>query len=456
MIATEPLRAAVLEHLPAHLGQQRWSGTAGTAVVGVEPVWLDVVRSGDPLLVWALVEAELADGRRNRYQVFIGGRPASPGPRFLAGKERQILGMVPGDDGEIVLYDALVDPDLAIAVLHLTSPDTEVGVRRPIVLEHSNSSVVFDEAIILKVFRKILPGPNPDVVITRTLAERGCPHVQPSLGELERDGTHLAVLRPFLAGATQGWEIARTSVRDILASRLPPEESGGDLAADSARLGDTIASLHLCMTDAWGATPGRVSGWVDEMEAHLEALLAGPAGALDPDALDVAAVREHLAAARAVTDAGQEIRIHGDLHLAQVIEVDAGWVVIDFEGEPDRPPEARFTASSPLRDVAGVLRSYHYAAESGLAEWDRHNGDLAPLLAAWERRNRDAFMEGYLGHPGVDALLPAEPGARAALLAAFELDKAIYELGYELAHRPDMVPIPLAAIRRVVSHPVTT
>src|SRR5690606_2635104 len=137
---------------------------------------------------------------------------------FLHGKEREVIGLVPGSDGsDHLAYDALVDPDLAIAVLHLVDPDAEVEVRRPIVLEHSNSSIVVDERLILKRFRRIEQGPNPDVEITRELSERGSPHVLAPLAELRRDDTDLAVLREFIVGATEAWVLARASVRDVLA-----------------------------------------------------------------------------------------------------------------------------------------------------------------------------------------------------------------------------------------------
>ena len=456
MIAPDRLSALLVEHLPAHLARQRWSGAHGREIVSVEVVWLDLVRSEEPMLIWSLVEARFADGGSHRYQVFIGGRTAEPSPQFLDGKDRELLAAVPADTGDVVLYDALVDPDLAIAILHLTSPDTEVVVRRPIVLEHSNSSVVFDEATILKVFRKVEPGPNPDAEITRVLSQRGYEHVLPPLAELQRDGTDLAVLREFIVGATEGWKLARTSVRDVLASRLPPEESGGDLAPESARLGATIAGLHVAMADAWGTAPGDASAWVDQMDAHLDALVQGDAIGVDRAAFDRAAVRARLATARALGDAGSEIRIHGDLHLAQVIQADAGWIVLDFEGEPARRRDDRFTLSSPLRDVAGMLRSLHYAAATGLAEWDLGDDELLDLLALWEERNRAAFLEGYLGQEGVDALLPTDPNDRASLLAAFELDKAVYELGYELGHRPDKASIPLQGIDRLLRGPVPT
>lgn len=454
MIDPDHIPALLTEHLPDHLMRQRWSGAHERAIVATEVVWHDVLQLDEPLLVWSLVEVQFADGGSHRYQVFIGGRATEPPPPFLEGKDRQLLTVVPGRTHDVVLYDALVDPDLAIDILHLVAPEAEVEVRRPIVLEHSNSSVVFDEATILKIFRKVEPGPNPDVEITRVLAANGYEHVLPPLAELQRDGTDLAVLRDFIVGATEGWQLARTSVRDALASRLPPEESGGDLAPESARLGATIAGLHVAMAEAWGSTPGDASAWVDQMDTHLDELVHAGAADVDLNAFDPAAVRARLAAARACGDAGKEIRIHGDLHLAQVIQVDAGWIVLDFEGEPARRRDDRFTLSSPLRDVAGMLRSLHYAAATGLAEWDLGDDELRALLAAWEERNRDAFLEAYLAHEGIAALLPADRADLAALLAAFELDKAVYELGYELGHRPDMAAIPLQGIERLVGGPV--
>lgn len=451
MIAAADVAAVLRDKLPAHIGRQRWAGAGERGIRAVEVDWLELVEAGDPMLVWAVVVARFEDGGEQAYQVFVGGRPAEPACEFLEGKERELVGVATDDEGdEIVLYDALVDPDLAIAVLHLAAPDIEVEVRRPIVLEHSNSSVVFDESTILKIFRKVEPGPNPDVEITRVLAERGYEHVLPPLAELERDDTDLAVLREFLVGATEGWLLARTSVRDLLASRLAPEECGGDFGPDCERLGAVIGGLHMAMAGAWGTTDGDVAGWVGEMEAHLKEVL----GTGVPDelgALDVDAVADRYRRTRSPSGGGKQMRIHGDLHLAQVIRVDAGgWKVLDFEGEPARRRDERFTVSSPLRDVAGMLRSLHYAAATGLTEWDLDDRDLRELLEAWEQRNRAAFLDGYLGVEGVADLLPSDPADLRALLAAFELDKAIYELGYEIGHRPELAWIPLEGIDRLL------
>lgn len=442
------LLPVLLEHLPAHLARQRWSGAHDREITSVELRWHEVLRSHEPLLVWTVVRARFVDGDEQDYQLFLGARGAQPLPEFLHGKDRELVVLLPEDLGGLAVYDALVDPDLAIEVLHLVAPGTHVEVRRPLVLEHSNSSVVYDEAHILKVFRKVVAGPNPDVEITRVLAQRGYDHVLAPTAELKRDGIDLAVLREFLVGATEGWELARASVRDLLAGRLPPEESGADFAPDAERLGAVLAGLHLCMADAWGTQPADPAGWSKEMEANLHAVVAGGGEELTAS-LDPNLVGERFRALAALHDAGAQIRIHGDLHLAQVLKADAGWKILDFEGEPARRRDERFTSSSPLRDVAGMLRSLHYVAAMGLAEWG-DDPDLAALADQWEERNRAALLGAYLAAEGISALLPADAAALDLVLAAFELDKAVYEIAYELGHRPDHVSIPLAGVTRLL------
>jgi maltokinase len=464
-LATVP--ELLVEHLPQHLPRQRWSGAHDRAIRSVSVRWHEVVSDDDAVsLVWALVDVRFGadetgegDGEEHTFQLFVGLRPIDQQPEFLEGKDRELIAVVPcGDDVPVILYDALVDPDLAIAVLHLVAPEVEVEVRRPLVLEHSNSSIVFDEARILKIFRRVVPGPNPDVEITRVLSQRGYEHVLAPLAELRRDDTDLAVLRDFLVGAVEGWVLARTSVRDLLASRLPPEESGGDFAHDAERLGGIIAGLHLAMADAWGSAPGEAARWGDEMEAHLRDLLRDGGLQLHPTQLDTSAVVDRYQHLGQLDDVGAQLRIHGDLHLAQVIRADTGWFVLDFEGEPARRRDERFTTSSPLRDVAGMLRSFHYAAATGLAEWveaDREpDPELVALADAWDERSRCSFLAGYLAVEGIDALLPKGDDARDAVLAAFELDKAVYEVGYELGYRPDQAAIPLAGIDRLVRAPL--
>jgi maltokinase len=446
----------LIEQLPAHLSQQRWSGGQDRPFSTARFLWHEApCEEDDVALLWGLVEATRADdGEPATFQLFLGVRLADALPPFLQGKDRELVATLVIDDEPIVVYDALVDPDLAVSVLKMVDPDREVEVRRPLVLEHSNSSVVFDEAIILKLFRKVEPGPNPDVEITRVLAAAGVPHVLAPLADLRRDDTDLAVLREFLVGATEGWQLARTSMRDLLASRLPPEECGGDLAPDMERLGVALGELHAAMAAAFGTEPGDVAAWAGDMAEQLD-LVERSAKARDLLVeVDLDRVRRAYDDLVRLEDVGRQHRIHGDLHLAQVIRADASWRILDFEGEPARRRGDRFTVSSPLRDVAGLLRSLHYAAASGLIDWGDADDELVELADAWESRNRDALLDGYFGVEAVGPLLPADPAARTQVRRAFELDKAVYELGYELAYRPDLATIPAAGIARQVAHTV--
>ena len=201
--------------------------------------------------------------------------------------------------------------------------------------------------------------------------------------------------------------------------------------------------MHVAMADAFGRNRAEPAEWAAAIGAQIDALEPG-----DIDPRGPKAVLEQLAG----IDAGAAIRVHGDYHLGQVLRTDAGWYILDFEGEPARPLEQRRRATSPLKDVAGMLRSFHYA--SAVAATERDEAALEDLAAAWEHRNRQAFLRGYLRAAADGGILPPDPECVDLVLAAFELEKAVYELGYERAFRPDWVHIPLAALRRLTeSHP---
>ena len=219
-----------------------------------------------------VVDATLANGAEQRYQLFIGGRPAHPWPEFLEGKDRELLAVVPdGEGGEVVFYDALIDPDLAVDVLHLVAPDIEVEVRRPIVLEHSNSSVVFDERTILKVLRKVEPGPNPDVEIPRVLAERGYEHVLPPHRRAppRRHGPRGA---PRLPRGRHRGVAARSRVGARRAGVAAPAR--GERRRPRARLRPARAPPSPASTWRWptpgGTSPAILPRWVDQMLGGLD------------------------------------------------------------------------------------------------------------------------------------------------------------------------------------------
>ena len=434
---------ALAKLLAAHLPAQRWFGAK--AMTGVERV--TVLRKDLPGLLQVIVRGDDGD----RYQVIVGVRLATDVQAFYEGKASAMIGKLEADAvpnisgaSELLLaYDATIDPDLAIELLREVMPEADVSKARPLSAEQSNTSMVYDERLVLKIFRRLPEGPNPDVEVTRALADIGFEHVIPLLAEWRDDEGDDAVVTELLVGAVDGWHLTLTSLHDLYDRRVPPEEAPGDFGFEAERLGRVTAELHVAMADAFDVVPADVARWIADMEAQLERV--------DLDARyekQAHEVYEHLR----TVDVGPSFRVHGDFHLGQTLLHDLGWFILDFEGEPARPIEERRRPSSPLRDVAGMLRSFHYAAQVALRDIAGTDDDehLRALADAWESHNAERFLAGYMGYGEVDRVLPL-PEARDVVRRAFELDKAVYEVGYETAYRPDWVDIPLSAVKRLLA-----
>jgi maltokinase len=438
---------AVVDLIPAYLGRQRWYGGSHhpdpTDVRVVDGCELLAVGEGRHRLSWAMVDAEGA-----RYQLLIGQRPGGEQADFLKGHDAAMLGATDSS----YFYDATVDPELALAVLGVVSGGAEQAERvRPITAEQTNTSLVYDDRIIVKLYRRLLEGPNPDVEVTTALSGGGFDHVAEPIARWHTGDIDLAFAQRYLVGGSEGWAMALTSLRDLYNSDdRDPAQAGGDFAAEAARLGQVTAGMHVALAESFGvqrAATGAAAwaGLLDEIDARLGSL----AGDLSPELLG--AGRRVVAGLRSLPDPGPAVRVHGDFHLGQVMRTDGGWFVLDFEGEPARTLPERIRPSSPLKDVGSMVRSFHYAARVALGERAAQEHDeLEPVAEAWERHNREAFIAGYRSTPGISPLVPSDPDW-ALVLAAFELDKALYELDYERAYRPDWVTIPLAALRRMAT-----
>jgi maltokinase len=337
----------------------------------------------------------------------------------------------------LAVYDALYDPRAAQLLLErLRRPGTVGPLRfesdpaaevpgglapRLLDAEQSNSSLVYGDSYILKVFRRIQPGVNPDLEVPGALAAQGCARVPAPVAWFRTDEpwpATLGVLQPFLPDAADGWTLA-----------LHALAAGDDFTTEAHELGRATAEVHLALATAF---PPGVHGETGLAVAAMTARLESAAHSVPALAPFVPGLRTAFAALT-TCDAGPPAqRIHGDLHLGQVLRAGRDWFVIDFEGEPSRPLSERCSTQSPVRDIAGMLRSFDYAARQ-----------RRPWRPEWARRCREAFCAGYAARAGWD------PRKKHALLRAHETDRAVYEVLYEARHRPDWLPVPMAAIERL-------
>jgi trehalose synthase-fused probable maltokinase len=440
---------------------QRWYASKTRGVTGIDIVETVPLRH-DPTLVVALAMARFAQGTHELYQLPLGIVREDAAEDDGRGEEI-------GRAGGLVAFDALRNPVHARELIRRLDAGGDLAtdhgmfsfrrvddarpvepdaVVRPMGVEQSNSSIVFGDRIVLKVFRKLEPGINPELEILRFLTARGFPNIAPLHGWYEYEGAALAgtlgVAQQFVPGATDGWELALDRIPtdpEWLLDRL------GDLGAATAQMHTALASdaqdPAFSPEEPSAEAISLLTATIDE---DIERMFLR----LDPDDERLAPirgrgedVRERLAARSQGGIGGRHIRIHGDYHLGQTLYARDSWVILDFEGEPARPLPERRMKRSPLRDVASMLRSFAYATSAV----SRLRGEQAP--EDFEGRARVRFLERYFEE--VDpALLPPGDAAVQNMLAIFELEKAIYELRYELDNRPDWVTIPVAGIVRLL------
>jgi maltokinase len=442
------------ERLLAWLHEQRWFGSKSQSLIGADVVEEVMI---DSELALALVQVHFATGAHELYQLALGSGDEAAGDGFDVFSEsasaRTLLAAidaateVQGLRGQFNFRH--VGSAAGAGAGESGGAGTGAGTQepvRPMGVEQSNSSVVFGDRVVLKLFRRVEPGINPDLEMLRFLTAHEYPNIAPLYGWCEYEGealaATLAIAQQFVAGGVDGWELALQEIPrepELFLERL-------------AALGDATARLHSVLATDSGdpafSPQDPSSEFLNLLKATLDDQLEKVFGHLpdDPKVAPIAGleqeVRERITLPSQGPIGGRSIRIHGDYHLGQTLHTEHGWTLLDFEGEPARPLSARRQKRSPLRDVASMLRSFSYAT------WAvRLQRGLEPP-DGFEERARSTFLDAYFSE--VDsALLPNGESQIHALLATFELEKALYELQYELNNRPEWVPIPVAGIARL-------
>jgi maltokinase len=434
-----------LARLPEYLKSQRWFSGKAWPIKSVSVVDHATLGLGPSAFSLAIVEVIYELGKTERY-------------------------LLPVKPSGGTVQDALDDADCLRMLFHLIREQRQVGsasgrlhgewldtseghlslpeptpVRR-LMVEQSNTSVVCGEKVILKIIRRLESGVNPEHEMGRFLATRTSFRSTPTLlGALHLEGPAggtLALVHRFVPNAVDGWKYTLDRFRKEGELDAPFLEEMRELGR---RLGELHRALSSDIQDPDFASEPvlqeDLQRWSASIMGELGVTLAD-AGKLHKD-LEKQRERllEHARQLAHVAPSGQKIRIHGDLHLGQVLHAEGQWLIFDFEGEPTRTFTQRREKYSPLRDVAGMLRSFDYAEATVLLEGSPPTPRMAP--------SRDAFLEGYREATRGAHFLPADDATFWAMLRAFELEKLLYEVRYELQNRPDWVRIPVQALMRM-------
>jgi maltokinase len=440
---------------------QRWYASKSRSIASIEIVE-NVVLRDEPLLMLTLAQTRFATGTHELYQLLLSLEPASSIDDGGAAASQ-----IATVDSCAVL-DALADPEQATELLrriragdeietvdgcfrfHCADASVEVSEEvavRLMGVEQSNSSLVFDDRLVLKVFRKLEPGVNPELEVLRFLTSHEFPNIAPLRGWYEYEGhalsSTLGVAQDFLPDAIGGWELALEEIPTEPETFLERLGTLGRVTAEmhnvlASDAGDPAFSPEEPSSEAMSLLTATVDEDIERIFVRLpDDERVAPIAGRGQD------VRERLAARSQIGVGGRVIRTHGDYHLGQTLRTPERWVIIDFEGEPARPLPERRQKRSVLRDVASMLRSFAYVTSAV----EVLRGASAP--PDFEEHARQRFLEQYFAT--IDpTLLPPGEAAISNLLSIYELEKAIYELQYELNNRPDWVAIPVAGIVRLL------
>ncbi|MFN2594419.1 MAG: hypothetical protein ABR579_05975 [Actinomycetota bacterium] len=452
---------------------RRWFAALGADHVDVTILDSVTIDDGPPLFQIALAAVDLGAAGRRIYHLPLlidenGARDAVDESAHLTVLARQ---MVEGTSSRGLH-----------GTFHFSAPGLDPSADPPgtsssrmIGAEQSNSSIVLDENVILKIFRRIEPGPNPDLELARALTGAGFDHVPAQLGEItyesddDTESFDLAMAQRYVADARDGWTVAVGQIAELYDEAheadaaedvaFLTEERSASLLDSIARLGDVTAELHVTLSRE-ELEPALAPEPLTETDlSQLGARIQDTLERLrDSGFAEITGLEQHIQervdALEGLMETGLKARVHGDYHLGQALLSRGEWMLLDFEGEPLKSFEERRAKHSPIRDVAGMLRSLNYAATAALFERAEPDSEewkqLQTWADAWEVAARERFLTAYLSRAHEGRYLPNERETFAVLLDAFELDKALYEIEYELSHRPQWLRIPLRGVAQII------
>lgn len=402
--------------------------------VAVTVVDTEVLVAGRPGLVDVVAEA---DGRL--IHIPVGLREPGAESRFLPEADDPVLGVLEDRDGLAVVTDATLDAQLSTLLLHaVTGQSLQPALVRQIRAGGDAVTLAMEDRLAFTVFTELVPGHRLDLELLVALDEVGFNHIAAPVALWRRKDRDLGIVQEYLPGASTGWALALTSVRDLYASGGPPEIAGGDFAGEARRLGTMTARMHLGLDAAFGRRRGDVRRWAEAIEDAVAPIA--------PSLLERPDVEELLDELRKVAGACHCIRTHGDFHLGRVYRNELGWYVGDLG--PGGSPHVRAGAAddegsgadqgttadrvvfrSAVGDVSDMLWSFGVVSRTAAHERDPTGREgLSELAEAWDHRNRESFLSGYLGVPGIHDLVPFELGQVRALAAAFELERTAARL----------------------------
>ncbi|HXJ07243.1 MAG TPA: putative maltokinase [Candidatus Acidoferrum sp.] len=526
------LRDAVAKQLPAILPEQRWFGAKARQIASVSLADYVVIRLPQADSFITLIRVEYSDGGGETYVLPLLKTEQNSASAGVSSCMVRIS--TSNSSSDVLLVDALGDHSFLSVILDsirgavsYAGGQGEINARpaarlqeiypsssasplpRPLKAEQSNTSIAYEDRLILKFFRRVEEGVNPDLEINRFLTEVAhFPNTPPLCGSLEyrgREGKSLAlgILQEFVPNRGDAWKFTTESLTDFLVRSvvsvgegIPSAEKVGSISAlvgDAAArepadqlskqldfvdlLGRRTAEFHLALDSSPSDSAFAREPFTPEVREALESslhdltvrnfdLLRLQSEQL-PQPLRASASRalelEHDVLLAFHTGLENDIRsvrirIHGDFHLGQVLFTGSDFFIIDFEGEPARPLSERRAKRSPLQDVAGMLRSFHYASRAALLFARKKHGtsislDARPRLLAkrWQTLATRHFLQSYREIAGGAPFLPADSNEFDGLLRIHLLEKAIYELGYELNNRPDWLAIPLEGIESLLA-----